>query len=77
MLSGVRKPVWCWNGDYGEAVATTQEWSGILEEVRFWWDNHRRDGKSFFHVKVAMPLGWGGRDVKAGLELSEGAERAL
>lgn len=50
---------------------------GFLEEVHFWWDNHRRDEESFVHVKVEIPLGQDGGDVKVGLELSERAERGL
>lgn len=58
-------------------MATRQEWYGILDDVHFWWASHRRESESSVRVQVAMPLGQGGEDVQAGLELSEGAESAL
>lgn len=76
-MNAVRESVWCWNGDYGDAVATRQEWYGILDDVRFWWDSHRRESESSVRVQVTMPLGQGREDVQAGLELSEEAESAL
>lgn len=39
--------------------------------------NHRRDGRSFVIVKVEIPLGQVGGDIRARLELSKRAEEGL